>query len=209
MDFETKWPGVFLVFEGIDGTGKSTQIKKLASRLEGAGERVVVSREPTDGPHGRKIRESASTGRMSPQEELEAFIRDRTDHLRELVMPALREGRVVILDRYYFSTIAYQGAAPEVMEALFPMPDLVLVLDLEPAVALARIRERRGESPNEFEHMEGLQKARAIFRSMLGKRVALIDAEPGEEIVAESIWKSVVEGPIKSKRPELAARLNS
>lgn len=207
MDFETKWPGVFVVFEGIDGTGKSTQIKHLASKLAAAGESVVVSREPTDGPHGRRIRESASTGRMSPADELQALIQDRTEHLRDLVMPALREGRVVILDRYYFSTIAYQGAAAGLMESLFPRPDLVMVLDLDPTVALTRIREQRGEMPNEFERVEGLEKARGVFLSLLGDRVRLIDARPGEEEVGEVVWTAVLDGPIKNKLPGLAARL--
>src|SRR5690606_29927239 len=102
--------GLFIVLEGIDGTGKSTQAVRLGEWFSRAGHEVLISREPTDGPWGRKLRESAATGRLSADEELECFLEDRRQHVRELIEPALREGKVVILDRYYFSTMAYQGA---------------------------------------------------------------------------------------------------
>jgi dTMP kinase len=213
--FERAWPGVFLVFEGIDGAGKSSQINILRESLEAAGETPVVSREPTDGPWGRRIRESASTGRMTPAEELEAFILDRTEHLSGVVMPALLDGRVVILDRYFYSTIAYQGTRAGVdveavrrrMESLFPEPDLVLLLDVEPEVALRRIVGGRGETPNEFERREGLERARAVFLSLESPRIRRIDASLGEAEVAREVARAVALGPLSEKRPGLAARL--
>jgi dTMP kinase len=215
VEFERRWPGVFLVFEGIDGTGKSTQIRKLRESLESAGETPVVSREPTGGPWGRRIRESASTGRMTAAEELEAFIHDRSEHLAGLVLPALRAGRVVILDRYYYSTIAYQGTRPGVdveairrtMESLFPEPDLVLLFDLEPERAIERITSSRGETPNEFERRDGLERARAVFSSLDSGRIRRIDASRTEDEVAREVLAAVAEGPLRTKRPELAARL--
>ncbi len=179
-----------------------------------------MSREPTDGEWGRRIRESATTGRMTAADELQAFIHDRTEHLESLVMPALAAGRIVILDRYFYSTIAYQGTRPggdpeavrRQMESLFPAPDLVLWFDLEPADALVRITASRGEIPNEFEREEGLQRAREVFRSLSGdlcggRHIRRIDASGSEAEIFANVWSAVF-GEIRRKRPELAARLN-
>ncbi|MEP7363736.1 MAG: dTMP kinase [Acidobacteriota bacterium] len=215
MNFATQWPGVFLVFEGIDGAGKSTQIQRLGAHLRAAGEEPVLSREPTDGPWGRRIRESATTGRMTANEELQAFIHDRTEHLEMLVMPALQAGRVVVLDRYFYSTIAYQGTRPggdpaavrRQMESLFPAPDLVLWFDLEPERALVRITASRGEIPNEFERQEGLERAREVFQTMAGGHIRRIDASGSEDEIFSHVRTEVLRA-IRIKRPELAARLN-
>lgn len=162
--------GRLIVVEGIDGAGKSTQVKRLAEALRAAGRTVVVSREPTDGPWGKKLRASASTGRMSPDEELHAFIEDRRQHVAELIQPALDRGDDVLLDRYYYSTIAYQGirggdvaAIRSANEAIAPKPDLVLLIDFDPQLALSRISQSRGEVPNEFEKLDQLQAIRRIF----------------------------------------------
>lgn len=214
VDFPTPWPGVFLVFEGIDGAGKSTQIRLLGERLRAAGLDPVLSREPTDGPWGRRIRESATTGRMSPADELQAFIHDRTEHLEQLVLPALAAGRIVILDRYFYSTIAYQGTRPGgdpaavrlAMEARFPAPDLVLWLDLPPSLALRRITAHRGEVPNEFERHEGLEQARAVFASLASAHFRRIDASVDEATLASAVWNTALLA-IQAKLPAAYARL--
>ena len=97
---EHKGKGVLVAFEGIDGAGKTTQLQALADVLTAAGQTVVTSKEPTNGPWGRRIRESAVTGRMSLADELDAFIHDRAEHAEQLVEPALRSGLIVLLDRY-------------------------------------------------------------------------------------------------------------
>jgi dTMP kinase len=162
--------GKLIVVEGIDGAGKSTQVRRLAEALRSAGHAVTQSREPTDGPWGRKIRASAAAQRMSLADELHAFIEDRKQHVAEVIRPALDRGEVVFLDRYYFSTIAYQGArGGEVAairranEAIAPKPDLVLLIDFDPAAALERIRGQRGDTPDEFEKLDQLQAIRSIF----------------------------------------------
>ncbi|WAC19380.1 dTMP kinase [Luteolibacter sp. SL250] len=164
--------GLFIVIEGIDGTGKSTQAKRLAEWFRSQGREVVLSREPTDGPWGAKVRESAATGRLAPEEELEYFLNDRRQHVEELIKPALSAGKVVILDRYYFSTMAYQGARGfdpasirERNEAFAPRPDLLLILDLEVDQALTRIGVR-GDTANEFEKRENLEYCRNVFLSL-------------------------------------------
>jgi dTMP kinase len=195
-----------VVFEGIDGTGKSTQVRLLQQALEQAGETPVVSREPTDGPWGRRIRESATTGRMPVSEELAAFIRDRTGHVNELILPALRRGRIVILDRYYYSTIAYQGArgADPVriqaeMEERFPKPDVVFLLDMDPVTAVQRIARHRREDPNEFERLEGLERVRSIFHSLQDDRIVRIDAGQPEGEVHRQIVAMLANGPLQSR----------
>src|SRR5690348_11605062 len=101
--------GFFIVLEGIDGSGKSTQVKAIAAALRERGYEVVTTKEPTDNKWGKILRNSASTGRLSAEEELETFIKDRKEHVEILIRPSLDAGKVVITDRYYFSTAAYQG----------------------------------------------------------------------------------------------------
>jgi len=163
---------MLIVLEGIDGTGKSTQTRLLAEWFESRGREVVRSREPTDGPWGRKLRESAADGRLSPEQELELFLKDRRQHVGELIGPALAAGKDVILDRYYFSTMAYQGARgfdPDEIrrrnEAFAPLPDHLFILDLPVDLALDRIGAR-GDTANEFEKRESLERCRDIFLSL-------------------------------------------
>lgn len=185
--------GIFIVVEGIDGTGKSTQSKRLAEWFRSRGREVVLSREPTDGPWGKKLRESATTGRLSAEEELECFLNDRREHVEMSIKPALAEGKVVILDRYYFSTMAYQGARgfdpAEIRrrnEVFAPQPDLLLILDLSVESAHGRIGAR-GDTANEFEQRDTLSRCREIFLSLRDEPFAcVIDAEPSlNEVTAD------------------------
>lgn len=160
---------MFIVLEGIDGTGKSTQVQLLAEWLRSQGREVVTSREPTDQPWGKKLRDSASTGRLSAEDELEYFLKDRKQHVDELIQPSLDAGKVVILDRYYFSTMAYQGSRGfdplEIRaknEAFAPQPDHLFILDLDVDIARERIGAR-GDTTNEFEKRDSLAKCREIF----------------------------------------------
>ena len=173
-------PGLLIILEGIDGTGKSTQAKRLGEWFEARGREVVLSREPTDGPWGRKLRESAATGRLSPEDELEYFLKDRRQHVEEVIQPGLDAGKVVILDRYYFSTMAYQGARgfdpAEIRrknEEFAPRPDLLVILDLDVDTALERIGSR-GDTANEFEKRESLQRCREIFLSLADEPFARV-----------------------------------
>lgn len=165
-------PGFLLVIEGIDGTGKSTQAGLLEQRMTECGLRVLRTREPTNGRWGQMLRDSATTGRLSIEEEVEAFINDRREHVETKIMPALRDGKVVIIDRYYFSTAAYQGARgldpQELMrrnEEFAPEPHLLVLLDLEVSEGHGRI-QTRGDQANHFEQTESLKRAREIFLSI-------------------------------------------
>jgi dTMP kinase len=184
--------GVLVAVEGIDGAGKTTQVRRLEAVLREAGVPVVVTKEPTAGPWGRKIRESARTGRMPPEQELEAFLRDREEHVRDLLVPALKDGKVVIVDRYYFSTVAYQGARgldpAELMKmnAFAPEPDLLIVLDVPPEVGLRRVRER-GDVADHFEREDELRRVREIFRTLDLPCLHLMDGTLAPDLLTERI----------------------
>ncbi len=193
-----KQSGLFIVIEGIDGTGKSTQAKRLGEWLASQGREVVLSREPTAGPWGKKVRESAATGRLSPEEELQYFLNDRRQHVEELIAPSLAAGKVVILDRYYFSTMAYQGARgfdpAEIRrknEEFAPVPDLLLIMDLDVDSALERIGAR-GDTANEFEKRENLERCREIFLSLKDEGfVRVIDTRGTLDEVAARVREAV------------------
>jgi dTMP kinase len=194
---------VLIAIEGIDGAGKTTQVVLLHRALESLGRTVVVSKEPTDGPFGRMIKESASAGRYSPEAELDLFIKDRSEHVSRLINPALERGSVVILDRYFYSTIAYQGcrgmdpsSLEQVMRARFPTPDAVFILDIEPELSTFRIAHSRGETPNRFEDRADLAKARAIFNNLKGPEIYFIDGSATPERVHGEILDKVVKGPL-------------
>ena len=188
--------GKLIVIEGIDGTGKSTQARLLADHLREQGHEVVESHEPTDGPWGRKLRESATTGRLSIEDELEYFIKDRQQHVEELIKPTVEHGGIVILDRYYFSTMAYQGYRgidpTEIRtknEAFAPQPDYLIILDLPVDTALERIGVRDG-SANEFEKKEALQFCRDLFLSLADEPFAhVVDTNQSLEDVHADICK--------------------
>ena len=197
---------ILIAIEGIDGAGKTTQVRMLRNALEGAGEEPVVSKEPTNGQWGKIIKESATTGRLSPEKELDAFVQDRTEHVATIIGPALEAGRIVILDRYFYSSIAYQGSrgasvneVRALMESRFPIPDAVFVLDIEPAVGIDRIANSRGEEPNHFEDRSNLSRAREIFQGMSGPNIHHINGANAPEAVHAEIVTRFVDGPLKSK----------
>jgi dTMP kinase len=209
--------GVLVAVEGIDGAGKTTQVGLLARSLQAVGLDTIVSKEPTTGYWGQRIRSSARNGRLSLDDELRILINDRSEHVRDLIQPALDSGKIVILDRYFYSTIAYQGSRganlaslQAEMETRFPIPDAVFLLDLDPVVGVSRIRNSRKEVPNEFERVDVLEQVREIFNSLLGPIVPIDGCMPVDQ-VHRRVLESFVNGPLKAKRPraweELSPRL--
>ena len=192
--------GWLIAFEGVDGSGKTTQVARLADALRARGMDVVTTREPTDGPFGRRIRAMATSGeRPPPHEELRWFIEDRREHVKETIAPALARGAVVVTDRYFLSTVAYQGARghePEELlarsEAEFPLPDLVLLLEIPPAGGLERVRSRGAAEPA-FEQREYLEEVAAIFRSVERDYVERVEAAADSDAVHAGVWRIVAE----------------
>ena len=183
--------GRFIVFEGIDGAGKTTNIPLLAEYLRGQGRRVAVTAEPTDGETGKMLRRALSGAIPSTPCELAAlFVLDR---IRHNVAPGgiealLAAGKDVICDRYYYSTLAYQGSETDLkwlaeMNLSCPAirhPDLCIFLDLTPEESLARIAER-GEEREIYETREKLAAVRSKFYQVFDllqnrDRIAIVSA---------------------------------
>ncbi len=200
--------GLLVVIEGIDGAGKTTLAQGLRRWLEEVGAPVRVSKEPTTGPWGTKLRASAASGRLTPQQELKYLIQDRMEHVETLIAPALDAGEIVILDRYYPSTVAYQGAAGMPLNALLdangfaPIPDVLLLLDLPPALGLERIRAR-GDEPNLFEVEDALALSREIFLKLEMPKV-VIDARQDAAHVQAEAQKAVLLALTERFRRELS-----
>lgn len=193
-----KHDGKLIVFEGTDGTGKSTQIDLLASHLDDQGHSIVVTREPTDSIYGKKIRQHyTSRGNISKEQELQLFIDDRKEHVKNLILPSMEAGKVILCDRYYLSTAAYQGAAgfdPEEifrMNSFAPEPNMAIIFELEPEKSIERITASRGDILNDFEQLENLQLVKSIFDSMRFEYIRRIDADQPVAKVHQQIVESV------------------
>ncbi|MDJ0867612.1 MAG: dTMP kinase [Myxococcota bacterium] len=190
--------GRLVAFEGIDGCGKSTQLARFARALEQAGHEPTLTREPTDGPWGRRIRAMARSGeRVAPEEELRWFVEDRREHADQVLRPALDAGRVVVTDRYYLSTVAYQGArgldAAALLaeaEAEFPAPDLALVFHVDPEQGLARVAARGEPEEPAFEELAFLRRVARNFRALERDYVAHLDGSGDEEAIARAVLRA-------------------
>lgn len=206
MNAEPRARGLLLAMEGIDGAGKTTQVGMLARRLAAAQIPYITTKEPTDGKWGARIRESARTGRMTLHEELTSFLNDRREHVENVLSPALERGDIVLVDRYYISTVAYQGARGMEPRKLIelnsfaPPPDILIILDIEPKLGLQRVRAR-GDVADLFEREEELEKARKIFVELKLPNLHVIDGTLPQDQVHEYIW-SVLESKLRSQSAE-------
>ena len=199
-------PGLFLSLEGIDGSGKSTQGRRLAETLRANGHAVTLTREPGGSPGAEEIRRlvlEGATDRWSAETEILLFTAARRDHLEKTIRPALARGEIVISDRFADSTRIFQGitrgdltATVDRLHALMigVEPDLTLLFDLDPAKGLARAQARAGAELR-FEDM-GLafqEKARAGFLALARQhdRFRVIDADGDPDSVASRVWTQV------------------
>ncbi len=187
---------MLIAIEGIDGSGKSTIANYLKEELEKEGFRVVVFKEPTNSVHGQKIRQSFNN-RLDVHKELELFLLDRKHDVEKNILPALKKGYIIVMDRYYYSTIAYQGARgididkiKKMNEKIAPKPDLVIILDVKPEIGIRRIKER-GDKPNKFEDLEYLEKVRKIFLELKDDNIVIVDANKNIEFVKNEVLKAI------------------
>ena len=192
--------GVLIVFEGIDGTGKSTQVGMLSHSLKKIGYDVITTREPTDGIYGKQIRSLYSNRlAVSREQELELFLSDRREHVKKVIEPSLSLKRIVICDRYFLSTAAYQGAAGldplDIIErnSFAPMPDVAFLLEISPEESIRRITEKRGDLLNDFEQLDSLKQVDMIFRAMKLPNIRRIDASKTIEQIHQQIRIIVTE----------------
>jgi dTMP kinase len=202
--------GYLISFEGSEGSGKTTQIGRIARRFEDAGYEVVVTREPGGTPIGEDIRHvlmHASSGSdMFPETELLLFAASRAQLVRQVISPALKAGKIVLCDRYMDSTTVYQGVARKIQSGPVQMintfavgdivPDVTLILDLPAEVGFDRIRHRINDLPDrmEAENIEFYQKVRTgylMLAKAMSERFVVVDATAEEDILEERIWREL------------------
>jgi dTMP kinase len=202
--------GRFISFEGGEGSGKSTQIKTLAERLDAAQVRTLVTREPGGSPGAEIIRHLVLSGMgklLGPDAETLLFAAARDDHVRTVIEPALKQGIWVLCDRFSDSTRAYQGrvgqVAPELLNAMQRVtignlaPDLTVILDVPVEIGMKRAAARRGSgAPDRFEaedirFHENLREAYRQIAAGEPQRCVLIDANADAATVAAAVWAAL------------------
>lgn len=202
--------GFLISFEGSEGSGKSTQISRIADRFEDAGYDIVVTREPGGTPIGEEIRHilmhaSESDG-MMPETELLLFAASRAQLVREVILPAVNAGKIVLCDRFMDSTTVYQGVARNIQSepvhlintfAVGTMtPDVTVVIDLDAETGLQRVRHRANDMPDrmEQENIEFYQKVRngyLMLAKAMPERFVVVDGELPKDDLEAIIWKEL------------------
>ncbi|MCE9597803.1 MAG: dTMP kinase [Spirochaetia bacterium] len=188
--------GLFVVFEGIDGSGKSTLTKAVWDRL---GTQAQLLREPTGLHTGKLIREKLSAPQTIPQKDwIQLFTEDRALDVEQHLKPALAAGKIVLMDRYYYSTAAYQGAnlpdlsAAEIVkaqQAMFPEPDMLVYLEISPEAALARISSRPGLEI--FETRSQLERISKNYESILPKGTLRLNATKSVDSNVQTVQRAI------------------
>jgi dTMP kinase len=190
------YPGKFIVFEGLDGSGQTTQSSLLRDYLVGSGKVVLLTKEPTnDSSAAKEIRRVLDESDVVDSLKLQKlFTQDRREHLNNLIEPALKRGEIVISDRYFFSTFAFGTSDGLDLEELimmndeFLLPDLTIILKVSPEVCVQRIEER-GLGIKLFEKMEKLERVWKTYQ-LLPERfenVHVVDGERPIEAISEEI----------------------
>ena len=206
------YTGKLFTFEGSEGSGKSTQIELLAEELSGMGHDVVVTREPGGTEIGEEIRHllihSSSGGRMTPETELLLFAASRAQLVRELIIPALKKGSIVLCDRFLDSTTVYQGAARSISSdpvafinqfAVGPVsPDLTFILDVPAEESIRRVRRRVSDLPDrmERENIDFYNKVREgylLLAKSLPERFHIVNGTDALRENQEEILKVVLD----------------
>lgn len=188
--------GLFVVFEGIDGSGKSTLTKAIWDDL---GTQALLLREPTGLHTGKLIREKlAAPNTMSQKDWIQLFSDDRALDVEQHLNPALAAGKIVLMDRYYYSTAAYQGQNPpdlsalqivQSQQALFPRPDMLVYLEISPDAALSRLGSRAGLEI--FETKTQLERIAKNYESILPKEALRLDATKPVATNVEKVKKAI------------------
>jgi dTMP kinase len=195
--------GKFITFEGLDGTGKSTQMRRLAAELRAAGHKVIETREPGGTPTAEKIRKillDSGTAGLAPLAEMALMFASRAQHIAEVIDPGLAAGNIVLCDRFTDSTEAYQGAGRKLgSDAVRELhrvlcgnlqPDLTIMLDSNPHASVSRARRRnkrasktasRSHDENRFE-----QETRAFFGRVRDGYAAIAKREPGRVVMVDA-----------------------
>jgi len=199
--------GIFIVLDGLDGSGKSEMVKLLYNYLFSKNKKyeLLTTREPTNGSYGREIRKILAKEKdpnLNAENILELFIKDREEHVNNIIIPFLKKTsrgnvNIVICDRYYYSTIAFQETQGLDIDILieknkeFPKPDIAFIMDVKPEIALERIKQREKEK---FEQLDFMKKLRETFLELpkfLDDNIKIVDASKEKHDVFEEIKKEV------------------
>ena len=217
----------FITFEGSEGCGKSTQVQRLAARLQRSGVPYLVTREPGGTPIGETIREllqfAPHNSAMTPETELLLFEASRSQLVRETIKPALERGLCVIADRFFDSTSVYQGAARkldrEMVERLNAFvvgdcaPDITFVLAVDAATAASRMQKPRKADRMEQQPAEFYERVREAYRQLAKRepnRVVLIDGSRDANQIENEIWEMLGSRfPVLSKRSNIEHRTSN
>lgn len=199
------YPGKFIVFEGLDGSGKTTQARELGLFLKKKKYKVLLTKEPTkDNIFGRKINDILNQKKKTTPLKLQVlFTKDRKWHLKNVIEPALKKGKIVICDRYFFSTFAFGGIDVDMEKLIklnekFLMPDLTFYIDVSPKECMERILKRVKSSKTAFFEKE--EKLKEVYKNykLLARRFPIYFVEGEREIglIAKDI-KNIVDKEIK------------
>ncbi len=191
---------MLIVFEGIDGSGKTTISKMLFSYLKKKEFNTVWFREPSDSKWGKKIRDLAQSKDSIPlEQELNYFIEDRKINVKLNIKPALNKNKIVILDRYYFSTACYQGARGMDIEKIIkinrefaPEPDIIFIIDVNVKTALERIKKNRRSKAKLFEKKDFLEKVRKNYLNLNINNIKIINGNNDLDTVFNDIKKFIL-----------------
>ena len=187
--------GVFICIEGLDGSGKSTQAKMLTKKLSKT-YNAIYTAEPSQGKIGKFIRQRClyEEKRLPTTVEALLFAADRIEHVQNIVAPALEEGKLVVSDRYVYSSLAYQGSAGlsldwiEAINANALKPDLCVFIDVEPKVVLERLKRKKSV----METLETQEKVREIYLKYVERReLVRVDGGKSKRLVAEELYAIV------------------
>lgn len=186
--------GKLIVIEGIDGSGKSTCAKNLAEKLNSINIKTIYTFEPTHSRYGAKLRDGMLSEDLDAEEELLLFVKDRKEHIEYMIKPALEEGYFIILDRYFYSSIAYQGAKGIDINRIMNLhkdfivkPDIVFIFHLPIDIALNRIISKRGIA-DRFENETYLKKVDKIFHSFNKPFIYHIDTDKDIKIINDELF---------------------
>ena len=208
MNTELERKGFLFVLEGIDGSGKTCACGEILEKLLADGYDAIRLREPTiESEWGKEIRNRSPAGELSPEEELDLYSKDRKWHIANRINPALEEGKVVLMDRYFFASGAYQSTVLDLhwteilrlnrIELSAPEPDIVFILDVPADIGLERATGRTGKANLQFEKLDRLIKVRQNYLEMVEQdngTFKVIDACQTLEEVVNEVYNHIIQG---------------